>query len=369
MAENPSRVKRRKLATTEIGPCINDVLPTELIQDIIANLTHGHYLAALNVCRKWRKLGYQSIQTLDLGFSRLIVEPKLEVIPFCKNLSRICVEGLKLQPEAFPRISLCGIRLKELRMKSKTIGDAEVGLVLASCRNLESLAIGNTPLFSGTSLGNASDRLMSLGVPFCSGLSGAALTALCQRATSLRSLDISGTKLKSSDLMCLTQLHGLTSLNMAQMDLSASSVSFLGTLSSLLSLNLERTILDQNDFFWIGELRSLIHLDLTGTSLSDEEAQIILPPLSSLVALSLAGTEISDGTMSCLAQLRELRSVMLTMTSVTNTGLLHLAGPACPHLSEIFLSDTNIDREAIQAFLVERQGLIAHFAYRVISLS
>jgi hypothetical protein len=34
-------------ASPDIGACINDILPTELIQDTISNLSHSHYLAAL----------------------------------------------------------------------------------------------------------------------------------------------------------------------------------------------------------------------------------------------------------------------------------------------------------------------------------
>jgi uncharacterized protein YjbI with pentapeptide repeats len=319
------------------------------------------------VCRKWRKLGYQSIRTIDLTFSRALVEPKLEIVPFCANLSRICVEGLKLQPEAFLRISARGARLKELKVRSLTIQDSHIGPLLASCRNLESLAIGSAPLFSGSSLSNVNDSLRFLGLPNCAGLTGASLAALVQRTTSLRSLEISRTKLKSADLTCLTQLRDLASLNVAQVDLSSSSVSFLAALTSLLSLNMERAVLDQDDFFWIAELRNLTHLDLTGTTLTDEVAQYVLPSLSSLAALSLAGTEITDATTQCLGQLRELRSLMLTLTSVSNVGLLHLASPACPHLSELFVSDTKIDREGIQAFLANRSGLVAHFGYRVIS--
>ena len=129
-------------------------------------------------------------------------------------------------------------------------------------------------------------------------------------------LDLSGMKLKETDLWSLNVFRQLGELSLAKTETTDATLSMLRKLPRLKALDLTGTRIT-NVGIWM--LRDLTHLE----------------------DLSLAETQIDDRALSSLRGLRYLKSLNLTKTRVTTIGLLQLE--SLKRLESLNLTGTDLN--------------------------
>ena len=129
-------------------------------------------------------------------------------------------------------------------------------------------------------------------------------------------LDLSGMKIKETDLWSLSVFRQLGELSLAKTETTDASLQMLRKLPWLKTLDLTGTRIT-NVGIWM--LRDLPHLE----------------------NLSLAETQIDDRALPSLRELRHLKSLNLTKTRVTTIGLLQL--DSLKRLEALNLTDTDLN--------------------------
>lgn len=108
-------------------------------------------------------------------------------------------------------------------------------------------------------------------------------------------------------------------------------------LNKLSSLNLSRTCINDQDMKFLIRLTQLSYLDIGGTKITDAGPSMFsiffssfllgaanLSGITSLVHLSVSRTRVSDQFMTSVPCLKNLESLNLGHTQVSNQGLSHL---------------------------------------------
>jgi outer membrane lipoprotein-sorting protein len=138
---------------------------------------------------------------------------------------------------------------------------------------------------------------------------------LGDRATRVRSINLSRTKATDGDLGTLANFVDLQTLKLSHTRVRGPGLSVLRSLPRIETLDLE------------------------GTDVTDE----FLAPLQELASLSvlnLKGTEITSESLRNLSKLKQLKILYLDNTDITDDGLRHLQG--CTNLSVLSMEGTQV---------------------------
>jgi hypothetical protein len=166
-----------------------------------------------------------------------------------------------------------------------------------------------------------------------------------QELTTLRTINVSGTRVTGAFLKLLTHHTELTSLRLNDSDLREENLAALSQFPNLRSLSLGKATLTPVGMHSLTSLRKLRDLDLEGTTVDDEALQA-LPNLPDLETLNLAGTQVTDQGLEHLGRFRRLRGLVLDDLPITDAGLEHLVKLS---LDRLRLNRTQITDRGIAA--------------------
>ena len=141
----------------------------------------------------------------------------------------------------------------------------------------------------------------------------------------LKSLDLSNVKLKSSDLIALSELHEIQYLDLGGTAVQDKDLGFLANMHELRSLELQSTQISSAGLHSISGLTTMDSLDLSGTRIDDVALRYV-GCLKQLKYLDLKGTRVSSTGLAHLGNLHELYRLNLSNTRVDDSGLKHLGG-------------------------------------------
>jgi hypothetical protein len=140
----------------------------------------------------------------------------------------------------------------------------------------------------------------------------------------LKDLNLQGARFDGADLIELQNLPGLSTLNLASTGIGDEALGSVTGFTSLQGLNLEYTKVTDAGLAGISRLVHLCDLNLNGTRVGDDTLAR-LERLTQLSQLSLAGTAVTDAGLAHLVDLPNLELLSLSRTRVGDPGMAHLA--------------------------------------------
>jgi internalin A len=257
--------------------------------------------------------------------------------------------------------------LQEVYLHSEKISDA--GLAhLAQLKNLRKVSVQNAQITdSGVESLKSLSSLNSLDLSGCSKITDEAMDDIAT-LTNLEELDLTGTGLSSKGMEELENLTKLRDLKIGASPIDATGLGHLTALSNLQSLSLTDLDLTADDVEKVAELNWLLQLRLHDCSLTDQETAPLarldkmtkidlsqnaeltdkgieflknMPdllsldisetnvtgevfsesePFQKLIFLNMRGTPVSDAQAGLIGELKELHSLNVSDTSVTDEG-------------------------------------------------
>lgn len=164
-------------------------------------------------------------------------------------------------------------------------------------------------------------------------------------------------------------LTNLKSLNLSSLNLCTTDPirtdSIWRYLTQLTSLNLERATLSEPAKRDLTRLTNLKHLDISWTGFTDEIVHAVSPAWAALESLSTAGNELTDeAVIYILTRARLLKELLLTMTRVDDGVFDIVRHHGSRALKQLYVSDTQATKTAVEQFIRLRPGITVHFGYR-----
>lgn len=164
--------------------------------------------------------------------------------------------------------------------------------------------------------------------------------------SSLRSLDLGGTKISDAALQHVSKIQTLKYLDLRHTAVTDEGVSQLSSLVSLRWLNLVKTKVTGAKLDTLAPLRHLEDLILGGSPVNDEGVRR-LAALTWLRELDLGYTKVTGAALPHLAGMQKLERLDLGADDIGAEGLRKL--PALPKLVELELYKTGVRDDALEA--------------------
>lgn len=273
------------------------LLADEIILKIFSYLSHKSIAKSVIVCKRWKKLGYDTVLWKKVNLQERHIE-----YPFLRQILHRGVYVLNLnQAEIFPSSDANSseeyqdrFQLTHLNSTMSKFSSDILKSLLVKCYNLLKLSL------EGCKLGlpecaaiSNNENLQTLNLSVVTGLSHAGLDILTKKCTKIKSLSIAWTGLKSDSMKLICRCKQLEELNVSgliggvvkkmmekllqscpflvSIDLSDVKLEFgmlrliLNRCSKLQKLSMSRCVdVNSDQLMQAVELKSLTHLNLYG---------------------------------------------------------------------------------------------------------
>lgn len=141
-------------------------------------------------------------------------------------------------------------------------------------------------------------------------------------------------------------MKSLRSLNLSKSKLTDASLKNLGSMKGLERLDLSEVEVTANGLTELANNKSIIELHLGSCPVTDEMLATVAT-MKGLRMLVLSGTKITDASLAKVAQLDNLVTLMLSRTAVTDEGIKQLA--TLKKLKGLFLNETKVTKDGVAA--------------------
>jgi internalin A len=266
-------------------------------------------------------------------------------------------------------------------LKSLDVGRTAVTAVglnkLSGCRELRTLVARETVVGESLSKLPQFPKLSELDLSY--GSAKVDLEALVNRAPTLRSLKLAGTRIKSETFAALGRLRSLEELTLGIRDLDAATFRQLSRLDHLRSLGLGFARIQPGALQTLPRMRQLRQLDLGSCHLTDADLKQVaaltglrelrldnnpitdtglvqLRPLDALTELDVAFTSVTGAAFKDLRGLRSLEFVSMMCCPLTDEGMLAVA--TLPHMTEISITREDLTPRLRSKVAAVRPGVV-----------
>ncbi|EQC39941.1 hypothetical protein SDRG_02597 [Saprolegnia diclina VS20] len=180
-------------------------------------------------------------------------------------------------------------------------------------------------------------------------LNDATFQVLCEHLTSLEELHVAHTDVSDMGARGLPHLKHLTSLVLSTEGVTYHSLSSVGSLHQLTSLALFGASIADRGLEYLACLQSLRRLVLCSGYLTDRGAGMLASSAPHLTELNVShNKELRDAGLKCLAQLRQLKTLNVSNTSIDAASLVHLQ--PLQHLETLLAYGLVLTRKEFAAF-------------------
>ena len=162
------------------------------------------------------------------------------------------------------------------------------------------------------------------------------------RATELRTLYLSGSRIHDRELLRLADDSNLEGLDISDSSVTSAGIASLRRCQRLKFLAVARVPVDRALVGQLSSLRSLQILNLDHTNVGDDDVRLLCRSLVNLRAISLEGTEVTRESLPTMIEAETLDEVNISETSVVASDLSSIAGVRRKHL-RIILTDRDVD--------------------------
>lgn len=184
-------------------------------------------------------------------------------------------------------------------------------------------------------------------------LSNAGLARL-EGFASLRSLDLSRSRVTDSGLVSLSRLGNIRWLNLSETRIGDAGIVHVAKLPDLEELVLRQTPVTDAGLSHLRQLKKLRVLVLSDTVVSDTGLRHI-SELDQLEVLGLFQTKVTDAGLSHLSGAGKLSELSLSQTNVTDKGVAALAEMQLDNLKTLYLAGTKITDSGMSSLVRLKQ--------------
>ena len=354
------RLRRLVLSGTgAVDEAFKDIRKFPGLQEIEldgSNVTCGVF-KHLESLKQLKTLSLAGTQVTDTGFAAIGKLTSLESL----DLKRTRIHGQSLRYLESLK------RLKTLDLGNTQLDDSDLSQ-FGKLTQLESLSLESTPI-TGAGFGQLKglDKLTTLNLNktrvgdsalrqlgkltrlqrlelSSTRVSDGGLTHILASANQLKYLDVFGTNITDASLASLQNKQGLQALFLGGTQTSDVGLSALQKLNNLQELDLEGTQITDAGLQNLKGMK-LVILKLGKTRIAGP-GLTNLSGLGGLVFLDLSGTSVTDDSLTALARLGNLRTLLFSGTRVTSKGMRQLQG--APQLVELHLEATDVGDSGIE---------------------
>jgi len=233
-------------------------------------------------------------------------------------------------------------KLQRLELSNTRVSDGGLSHILASAGQLRYLDLFGTPITdAGLSSLQNKQQLQAL---FLGGTQTSDIgLSYLQKLNNLQDLDLEGTQITDAGLQNLKGMK-LISLKLGKTRITGTGLKHLAGLADLRVLDLSGTSVTDDSLTDLAPLKFLQTLLLSGTRVTSKGMQK-LQGAKQLVVLNLEATDVGDVGIELLTVLPNLLRLNLNETPVTNEGLKHLK--KLGKLTTLSLSRTRVTDEGL----------------------